>query len=54
METLTEREREIFELWEAGKSKREIGDLLFISHHTVKAYLLRVARILAKTGLRSM
>jgi DNA-binding CsgD family transcriptional regulator len=51
METLTEREREIFELAKAGKSNREIGDLLFISHHTVKAYLVR---ILAKTGLRSM
>lgn len=44
---LTRREMEIAEQIMAGKSDKEIGELLYISHHTVKKH---VHHILNKTG----
>jgi len=35
---LTEREREVLQLVASGKTNKEIGDLLFISHKTVRTH----------------
>ncbi|MEM7141144.1 MAG: response regulator transcription factor [Actinomycetota bacterium] len=48
LDTLTEKERQVFELIAAGHSNREIGDTLFIAEKTVKNY---VSGVLAKLGL---
>jgi DNA-binding CsgD family transcriptional regulator len=42
LDGLTPREREIAELVAVGKTNREIGELLFISEHTVRNQLVRV------------
>jgi ATP/maltotriose-dependent transcriptional regulator MalT len=47
---LTRREVEVLRLVAAGKSNREIGDALFISHRTATTH---VANILAKLGVAS-
>ena len=44
---LTEREVEVLHLVAAGKNNREIGEELFISHHTV---IRHVSNILSKIG----
>lgn len=49
IETLTEREHEVFMLIAAGRSNREIATDLYLSEGTVKVH---VGRILAKLGLR--
>lgn len=47
---LTPREREILPLLAEGKTDREIGVDLFLSHRTVENH---VARIRAKLGVRT-
>jgi DNA-binding CsgD family transcriptional regulator len=47
---LTPLERSVADLITSGASNREIGRLLFMSHHTVEAHLTRVY---AKLGVRS-
>jgi two-component system response regulator FixJ len=51
VETLTRREREVYEFVIAGKTSREIAKLLYISARTVSAHR---ASIKAKTGTTSM
>jgi DNA-binding CsgD family transcriptional regulator len=46
---LTPREREVLHWVRAGKSDRDIGTILHLSHHTVKEHLRRIYR---KTGTR--
>jgi two-component system response regulator DevR len=46
--SLTDQERKVLEQLAEGKTKREIGELLFLSEKTVKNY---VSRILDKLGL---
>lgn len=47
---LTERERDVLTLLAAGRTDREIGEMLFISHRTVSKH---VGNILAKLGVAS-
>jgi predicted ATPase/DNA-binding CsgD family transcriptional regulator len=47
---LTPREREILPLLAAGRTDREIGAILFLSHRTVENH---VARLRAKLGVRT-
>jgi non-specific serine/threonine protein kinase len=47
---LTAREREVLALLAEGKTDREIGEILFISHRTVMSH---VANIFAKIGVRT-
>ena len=49
IDSLTEREREVFQLMARGMSNREIAGTLFLSEHTVK---IHVARTLSKLNLR--
>ena len=49
VETLTDRERDVFRLITQGLSNAEIGEQLFISDTTVKTH---VTRLLQKLGLR--
>lgn len=44
---LIEREREVLTLLAAGRTKREIGEMLFISHRTVNKH---VGNILTRLG----
>lgn len=46
--TLSERELEVLQLLVAGRTDREIGEALFISHRTVEFH---VSRILSKLGV---
>jgi DNA-binding NarL/FixJ family response regulator len=48
--SLTPREAEILPLLAAGKTDREIGETLFLSHRTVENH---VARLTAKLGVRT-
>jgi len=48
LDTLTEREREIFALIAEGMTNRQIGERLFLAEKTVKNY---VSSILSKLGL---
>ncbi|MDQ4044030.1 MAG: LuxR C-terminal-related transcriptional regulator, partial [Chloroflexota bacterium] len=48
--SLTEREREVLTLIAAGRTDREIGEALFISHRTVNKH---VGNVLAKLGVDS-
>ena len=48
LETLTEKERQVFDLIGEGCSNREIGEQMFIAEKTVKNY---VSSVLAKLGL---
>ncbi|MDO7867059.1 response regulator [Nocardioides jiangxiensis] len=48
LESLTAREREIFELIAEGLTNRQIGERLFLAEKTVKNY---VSNLLAKLGL---
>jgi two-component system response regulator DesR len=47
---LTEREREVLQLAEAGLTARDIAAKLFLSHGTVRNHL---SRVLTKTGART-
>lgn len=47
---ITPREREIIDLLCSGKTNKEIGDLLFISHQTVKDHVYKIFR---KTGVKN-
>jgi DNA-binding CsgD family transcriptional regulator len=47
---ITPREREIIDLICAGKTNKEIGDILFISHQTVKDHVYKIFR---KTGVKN-
>ena len=47
---ITPREREIIDLLCLGKTNKEIGDLLFISHQTVKDHVYKIFR---KTGVKN-
>jgi DNA-binding NarL/FixJ family response regulator len=47
--SLTNREKEVFELIARGRSNKEIADTLYLSEGTVK---IHVSRVLAKLGLR--
>lgn len=47
--SLTDREREVIDLIAAGRSNKEIGDLLYISERTVKSH---VSNLLAKLSLQ--
>lgn len=49
IDSLTDREREVFQLMAQGLSNREIAGELFLSEHTVK---IHVARTLSKLSLR--
>ena len=49
METLTDREMDVFRLITQGLSNAEIGQQLFISDTTVKTH---VTRLLQKLGVR--
>ncbi len=49
LESLTEREREVFDLIAEGMSNAEIGERLFLSESTVKTH---VGRVLTKLQLR--
>ncbi len=49
LDSLTEREREVFQLMAKGLSNRELAGVLFLSEHTIK---IHVARVLAKLNLR--
>ncbi len=48
--TLTTTERQVAELVAAGKTNREVGEMLFMSPHTVEAHLTRVYRSLGIRG----
>lgn len=48
---LSDREKEVLQLWEQGLSYKEIGTGLKISEHTVKTYC---QRIILKTYCNSM
>lgn len=47
---ITPREREIIDLICSGKTNKEIGDILFISHQTVKDHVYKIFR---KTGVKN-
>jgi DNA-binding NarL/FixJ family response regulator len=47
--SLTNREKEVFDLIARGRSNKEIADALYLSEGTVK---IHVSRVLAKLGLR--
>jgi DNA-binding NarL/FixJ family response regulator len=47
--SLTNREKEVFDLIARGRSNKEIADTLYLSEGTVK---IHVSRVLAKLGLR--
>jgi len=49
-ETLTVRERQVLKLIAEGRSSREIGDLLFISHRTVERHRSNIMGKLKLTG----
>jgi len=49
-DTLSEREREVFQLIAEGRTNKEIADLLFISPSTVETHR---ARVMEKLGLHS-
>ncbi len=49
-DTLSEREREVFQLVAEGRTNKEIADLLFISPSTVETHR---ARVMEKLGLHS-
>lgn len=51
MTQLTSRELEVFRLLGDGKSSREVGQALHVSHRTVASHRLRIYR---KLGIRSM
>ncbi|MEK6275738.1 MAG: helix-turn-helix transcriptional regulator [Actinomycetota bacterium] len=48
--SLTQREREIFELVAAGCSNKQIAQRLSLSEHTIKYYLTHVYRKLGVKG----
>jgi DNA-binding CsgD family transcriptional regulator len=47
---ISPREREIIDLICSGKTNKEIGDILFISHQTVKDHVYKIFR---KTGVKN-
>ena len=49
LNSLTDREREVFQLMAKGLSNRELANRLFVSEHTIK---IHVARVLSKLDLR--
>jgi DNA-binding NarL/FixJ family response regulator len=49
-ETLTTRERQVLKLIAEGRSSKEIGDLLFISHRTVERHRSNIMGKLNLTG----
>ena len=49
-DTLTPTERQVAELVAAGRTNREVAELLFMSPHTVEAHLTRVYRSLGVRG----
>jgi DNA-binding NarL/FixJ family response regulator len=51
MSDLTSRELEVFQLLGSGRSTREIGQALHVSHRTVASHRLRIYR---KLGIRSL
>jgi DNA-binding CsgD family transcriptional regulator len=53
MIALSEREREVLELFDQGKSYKEIATVLGISVHTVKAYGERIIIKTVATSLRN-
>lgn len=52
IDTLTERERDCLRLVSRGRSSKEIGAELGISHHTVDLYLKRAIKSLEATSRR--
>ena len=48
LDTLTDKERQVFDLIGEGHSNRQIGETLFIAEKTVKNY---VSSVLAKLGM---
>lgn len=51
MDTLTDRQREVLDLWLGGSTQREVAAALGISHQTVNPHLKVIARKLGASGI---
>lgn len=50
MDTLTDRQRQVLDLWLGGSTQREVASALGISYQTVNPHLKVVARKLGANG----